>query len=97
LPLTHDPKEAEWNHEFLTEILLNNSALILGNNNANLPKVIQVLARIYDTKFSNEATDAKIKDIMKNIKENSQLFAFVPLALESNDEKTKNKINTLFG
>lgn len=97
LPLTHDPKEAEWNHEFLIEILNNNPNLILGENNINLPKVIQILARIYDTKFSSEAADSKIKEVMKNIKENPQLHSFVPLAMNIDNEKTKTKIQALLG
>lgn len=96
LPLTHDPKEAEGNHGFLTEILTSNPNLILGENNANLPKIIRIFARVYDTKFSSEEIDKKIIEIFDNIKKNESLHTFVAQARNTTDEKVVKKMKNLF-
>ena len=96
LPLSFDAKESVNQHQFLTNIVINNSALIFGDNNVNLPKVIRVLARIYQTKFSNSEIDKNIETIFGKIKETPSLHSFVAVAKDGAENKILKKINIHF-
>jgi hypothetical protein len=97
LPLENDPQESKIQHDFLCEILLSNNAqLILGAENQHFPRVIRVLAKIYDTKHTTEETDTKIKTVFENIKQNSALHDFVRIAKEGCEQKILKKLNIYF-
>ena len=93
LPLRFDPQEAKAQHELLCEILVSdNSMLVLGNNNENLPKIIRILAKVYDTKYCTDETNAHILTVFNNIKSNSALHEFVRLAKENCEAKILKKL-----
>jgi len=52
LPIEVDKVEAFEQYELLCEIILNNSELIVGDNNSNLVKIICLLGKIYKTTFT---------------------------------------------
>lgn len=84
-----------FNHELLTLLINENPNLALGTDNVNLPRVIRILAKVYETKLSNETINNSIKSIFDNIKKSSNLQNFVAIAKEGADEKIAKKINKL--
>jgi importin-5 len=93
LPLKWDPQEAKAQHELLCEILISeNSRLVLGNNNENLPKIIRILAKVYDTKYTTDESNKHILTVFENIKNNPSLHEFVRLAKENCEAKILKKL-----
>ncbi len=97
LPLENDPQESKSQHGFLCEILLSNNAqIILGKDNEHFPRVIRVLAKIYDSNHTNEETDKQIMTIFENIKQNPAMHDFVKIAKEGAEAKILKKLNIYF-
>ena len=96
LPLKWDPKEATAQHELLVEILQKNPILILGADNANLPKVLRILALVYETKFSEDELDKNILSVFANVKQNPNLAQYVTAAKENCESKILKKLNIHF-
>ena len=96
LPIEVDKVEAIDQYEMLCEIILNKSEFIVGENNSNLVKIICVLGKIYQTLFTNDSINEKIKIIMKNFKDNSSLHVYVEEAIKQSDSKVKDKITEFF-
>ena len=96
LPLKWDPLEAQAQHELLCEILISNANLVLGNNNENFPKILRILAKVYDTKHCTDETSKKILSIVENTKMNPVLYESVRLAKENAEAKILKKLNILF-
>ena len=65
--------------------------MIFGENNKNVPKIIKVLCKVINSKYSNDKVDAKIKTILQEMK-NSALVSFVPEAKKGASDKVKKKI-----
>ena len=70
--------------------------MIFGNNNSNVPKIIRILCKVYDSKYSNKEVDEKIKKIFEGIKQNSALMALIPSAKEGASNKVKARIEKYF-
>ena len=70
--------------------------MIFGENNSNVPKIIRILCKINDSKYSNKEVDKKIKTIIEGIKQNSALLALVPQAKENASKKVKARIDSYF-
>ncbi len=96
LPLKYDVKEAHLQHKLLCEIITSNPEYVVGENNANLPKIIRILCKIFESKLSEESVDELIKNILTNIKNNPALHPFVNEALVSAKKKIKTKIEKFF-
>jgi hypothetical protein len=93
LPITEDLAESAGQHDLLCDIVLQSPDMIFGNDNANVPKIIRVLGKIVDSKYSNEEVDNKIKKIFNGIKSNNALFALIPKAKEGATKKVISKIS----
>jgi hypothetical protein len=96
LPLKYDVKEAQLQHKLLCDIIINKPEYLLGEKNANLPKIIRILCKVYESKLSEESVDEMIKTILTNIKNNPALHPFVDEALLSAKKKIKAKIEKFF-
>lgn len=96
LPLKYDVSESVNQHTLLVEILLTSPTLVLDNDNSNLPKILRILAKIYDTKFSSTELDKNILTMFNNVKQNPNLHQFVMLAKENCDSKVLKKLNIHF-
>jgi hypothetical protein len=96
LPLKYDVQESVTQHTLLVEILISNPTLLLNLDNSNLPKILRILAKIYDTKFSNTELDKSILAMFDNVKQNPNLYQFVRLAKENCDSKVLKKLNMHF-
>ena len=70
--------------------------MIFGENNANVPKIIRVLCHVYDSKYSNDEVNAKIKKIFEGIKQNSTLMALIKKKKKKASNKVKTRIETYF-
>jgi hypothetical protein len=97
MPLKFDIKESIQQNELFCDILLSKPELLLGEGNVNLPKIIRILAKVYESRTSEKQIDEKILGIVSNIKNNAQLFAFVNEAKESAKKNIKAKIEKMFG
>jgi len=96
LPLKHDKNEQEIQHSLLCDFLLNNSALVSGEDNCNLPRIIRILGYAFENKYSSKELNEKVKNIFTAFKNNSTLLPFVAKAIEGADEKIKNKLKKVF-
>jgi len=73
LPILNDLDESEEQHLMLCQIVNNQSNLVIGQNFVNLPKVLKIFARVYNTKkYSNEEIDKNIKNIITSILSNNE-------------------------
>jgi hypothetical protein len=97
LPLNWDAKESINQHSFFCDLLVNNSNYVLGENNAHLPKVIRILCKIHQTKFSDTELDIRVEKILGEIKGNPSLHQYVALAKNGCEAEILKNINTHFG
>ena len=96
LPIKGDVSESAGQHDILCDIILSSSDMIFGDNNANVPKIINILCKVYDSQYSNADVDVKIKKIFELIKQNSTLMGLVPQAKEKASKKVKARIDKYF-
>jgi len=96
LPIKGDISESAGQHDLLCDIILSSSDMIFGDNNANVPKIINILCKVYDSQYSNADVDVKIKKIFELIKQNSTLMELVPKAKEKATQKVKARIDKYF-
>ena len=96
LPIIGDVSESAGQHDLLCDIVIQSPDMIFGENNANVPKIIRVLCHVYDSKYSNDEVNAKIKKIFEGIKQNSALMALIPKAKEKASNNVKTRIETYF-
>ena len=92
LPLKFDKPEAKVQHELLTDILLSNGQLVLGNNGSNIPKIIKIFADVLDTKVCTPEIKNKIILCLNNFKSNTVLMSHWNEVVVGLDEKQKKKI-----
>ena len=96
LPICTDLAESAGQHDLLCDIVIQNSNMIFGDNNKNVPKIIRILCKVVGTKYSNDDVDKKIKTILSEMKKNSALVALVPEAKKDASKKVINKIKEYF-
>ena len=96
LPLQYDEGEAHTSHDFLCELMINETKLICGVNNSNLPKLIRILIKIHTTKFSTKGINDKIDKIVSILKQDKELMVFVFKARDEAEEKIRKKIDKFF-
>lgn len=60
LPCKQDEDEAKRNHAILLRLLVEENPVILGKDNANLPKLLQILVEVYKTDFIDDETSEKV-------------------------------------
>jgi len=97
LPITGDIAESAGQHDLLCDIIIQSPDMVFGNDNANVPKIIQILCKVIDSKYSNEEVDNKIKKILEGIKQNNALVSLIPKAKEGASKKVVSKITKYFG
>ena len=96
LPIEGDVSESAGQHDLLCDIVMQSPDMIFGENNANAPKIIRIICKVYDSQYSNSDVDIKIKKIIEGIKQNSDLMALVPKAKEDTSKKVKARIDKYF-
>ena len=98
LPILVDLDESEEQHLMLCQIINNKSSLVIGDDFANLPQVLKILARIYQTKkYSNDEIDGLIKGIIQNVLSNptaKNIMINTREGLHDKDNKIKKKLET---
>lgn len=80
LPLIKDKEEGVPQHQMLTEIIINNPTIIIGEDCQNLSHVVNIFTKIYKKKSSNPQIDEQIKMIMTQF---------------SKDEKIRNVLESI--
>ena len=96
LPIVEDISESPGQHELLCNIIIESPNMIFGDNNKNVPQIIQVLCKIIGSKYSNEEIDTKINKIFEGIKQNSELMKLVPEAKNNAEKLIASRINKYF-
>ena len=96
LPIIYDINESAGMHNLLCDIILEKSDMIFGDNNKNVPKIIRVLCKIIDTRYSNNEINEKIIKILNAIKDNSSLAPCVEEAKKDATKKILVKIQKYF-
>ena len=96
LPIIYDINESAGMHNLLCDIILEKSDMIFGDNNKNVPKIIRVLCKIIDTRYSNNEINEKIIKILNAIKNNSSLAPCVEEAKKDATKKILVKIQKYF-
>ena len=97
LPITGDIAESAGQHDLLCDIVIQSPDMVFGNDNINVPKIIQILCKVIDSKYSNEEVNNKIKKILEGIKQNNVLVSLIPKAKEGASKKVLSKITKYFG
>jgi len=62
----------------------------------NLPRIIRILAKGYETQFSSVELDKKINMIFDNFKNNESLKVYVDQAKDKCEDKLLTKLKALF-
>ena len=96
LPIKGDISESAGQHDLLCDIVIQSPDMIFGDNNCNVPKIIRIICKVYDSKYSNKEVDEKIKKIIEGIKQRSDLMALIPKAKENASKKVKARIDNYF-
>ena len=97
LPITGDIAESAGQHDLLCDIIIQSPDMVFGNDNVNVPKIIQILCKVIDSKYSNDEVNDKIKKILEGIKQNNALVSLIPKAKEGATSKVISKITKYFG
>jgi len=100
LPIIVDVEEAAQSYTFLCQLIESNNQVIMGQNNANLPKIFSVFAEVLATEMFEGEDDypvlPRIVNLLKTI--NSQVPAEVRPALWQNvPVEYKQRLASLFG
>ena len=96
LPIKEDEEEMIEQHELLCDIILNKPDILFAENLSNAPEIFKLLARIYNSKFSDEKINTKIKQITAKIKADSNMLNILKSIYEgSKDDKIKKRIQKL--
>ena len=96
LPIKGDISESAGQHDLLCDIIIQSPDMIFGDNNCNIPKIIRILFKVYDSKYSNKDVDEKIKQIIEGIKQRSELMPLIQQAKENASKKVKSRIDKYF-
>lgn len=88
LPVGGDMIEAKIVHSHLAAQVQQNNPAILGQNNANVPKVLQVFADIVNTQAVGPETQSIIVQLLKQMSQQPQFFQQVTSTL-TNEQKQK--------
>jgi len=72
LPVTNDKIEAKVTYNLLCDFIESNNPYIFGNNFANLPKIIAVIASALGTEFVDEAITRRFVNIVKQMNASMQ-------------------------
>ena len=92
LPIVYDEVEQEKQHEWLADMALLKFEMIPANC---LDQTFKVLAKIYNSKSSSDATNEKIEKIFIAAKANPQIQPVIDRVYQSAENKIKKKIEKL--
>lgn len=95
LPLTEDEVEAQKQHKIFVDMLQNNVDMVIGSNKESLCKVIRILCKICDTKFSDDNTNEEIKKLLNGIKSNNQFSSYVQTSINEANKELQEKMKEL--
>ena len=96
LPIEGDISESAGQHDLLCDIIMKSPDMIFGDKNKNVPKIIRVLCKVHDSKYSNKDVDEKIKTIITEMKKNGDLMACIPEAKKQATKKVQARIDKYF-
>lgn len=88
LPVVEDEEEAPHVYGYLCDLIQSNNPIILGANNANLPRIVTVIAEAFahDVIPANHDVGRRMVEIVKQIEANPDVFQAV-LGVLSEEQK----------
>ena len=96
MPIEKDSEEGKIMNKFLIEILVQSPQLVMGEGNKNIGHIVMILAKGYNTDFSEEETDKKIVEFCKGVKANAELMNILKGSIDKMKSKIQNKVKELF-
>jgi hypothetical protein len=87
LPVGGDIIEAKIVHENLIKLIQSNNPVILGQGSKNIPRLLQIMADIVDTKLVNDDTNKAIIQILKQLSSQPQLLQQAAQLLSGEQQK----------
>ena len=96
LPIEGDISESAGQHDLLCDCVMKSPDMIFGDKNKNVPKIIRILCKVYDSKYSNKDVDKKIQTIISEMKKNPDLMACIPEAKKNTTKKVQARIDKYF-
>eukprot|EP00921_Rhytidocystis_pertsovi_P008573 GHVQ01014006.1.p1 GENE.GHVQ01014006.1~~GHVQ01014006.1.p1 ORF type:complete len:1142 (-),score=179.18 GHVQ01014006.1:1226-4651(-) len=91
LPFKEDTEEGLRVHEQLVSLMEKNTEDIIGPDNANVPKLVGIVAQVYKSETSDAALDTKIRTMMQQIGKESLVRMEARLS-----QKQRNKLERIF-
>jgi len=68
LPLVEDLDEAHFSHNLLVRLVLSNHAVVMGNGNENVPRILKIFARVMDDDdLVSDDNSEQMKNIWRSI------------------------------
>lgn len=76
LPVVEDDEEAVHVYGYLCDLIQSNNAIVLGNNNSNLPRIVSVIAEAFSVGVIKVLSEEGIRmiNIVKQIESNPEVF-----------------------
>lgn len=94
LPISYDVVEAKLCHDLLTDLVMSNTATVLGANYERLEKVVHILAEVLETKLiKKKLTAPKIRQIFQQL--NGSNLADLPRVWGTLSQHQQEKISNL--
>lgn len=87
LPVGGDVIESKIVHENFIKLVQGNNPIVLGVGSSNIPKILQIISEIVDTKFVNEETNKAIIQILKQLSTQPQLLQQAAALLTHDQQK----------
>lgn len=91
LPVGGDIIESKIVHENFIKLVQGNNPIVLGQGSKNIPKILQIIADIVDTKLVNEETNKAIIQILKQLSSQPQMLQQAA-ALLTHDQQKKLQV-----
>ena len=96
MPINQDEEEGKFCYQFLLDLLMKQQNKVLGNDNKNLPQIIVILSKAYNTEMTDDLMNANIEQFAIGVKNNNEYNKILMDLINKQKGKTLNKIKALF-
>ena len=96
MPINQDEEEGKFCYQFLLDMLMKQQNRVLGNDNKNLPQIIVILSKAYNTEMTDDLMNTNIEQFATGVKNNNEYNKILMELINKQKGKTLNKIKALF-
>ena len=72
MPINQDEEEGKFCYQFLLDLLMKQQNKVLGNENKNLPQIIVILSKAYNTEMTDDLMNTNIEQFATGVKNNNE-------------------------